>query len=79
MPQILVRDLDPEVVEKLKHLAKSNKRSLQAEVKDILTREATTPTLDRKQTLQKVLECSELFAGRAFPDSADLSREERDH
>jgi plasmid stability protein len=40
MSQILVRNLDPEVVQKLKEQAKLNKRSLEAEVRDILEQTA---------------------------------------
>ena len=36
MSQILVRNLSPETVEKLKKQAKRNNRSLEAEVRDIL-------------------------------------------
>jgi plasmid stability protein len=46
MSQILVRNIDPDVVDKLKQHAKLNKRSLEAEVRDILeqaAREGHTP------------------------------------
>lgn len=36
MSQILVRNLSPETVERLKKRAKTNKRSLEAEVREIL-------------------------------------------
>jgi len=37
MSQILVRDLDPQTVERLKVMAARNQRSLQAELKTILS------------------------------------------
>ena len=38
MPNVLVRDLDAEVLERLKAAAKANRRSLQAEIHDVLRR-----------------------------------------
>jgi len=48
MAQILVRDIDPEVLEQLKQRAKRNNRSLSAEVKTII--EQATP---RRKTLEE--------------------------
>lgn len=77
MAQILVRNLDKSVVKKLKKRAKGNDRSLQAEVKMILEREANEPKLDL-QALRKVADeiCSR-FDGRKFTDSVELLREDR--
>lgn len=76
MAQILVRDLEPTVVERLKERARCNGRSLQAEVAQIL-REAA-----RMYTPEEALALSEMWhqrlAGSAFSDSADLIREDRD-
>lgn len=44
MADILVRDLADRTVKRLKALAESRGRSLQAEVKTILEREASRPT-----------------------------------
>ena len=38
MPNVLVRDLEAEVLEQLKAAAKANRRSLQAEIHDVLRR-----------------------------------------
>lgn len=78
MPQILVRNLDPQVVEKLKKRARNNRRSLQAEAKDILSREADAPIVNRKEAIRKIRELSGRFEGRGFPDSVELIREDRD-
>jgi len=76
MAQILVRDLEPAVVERLKRRARSNGRSLQAEVAQILQEAA------RVYTPEEALALSEMWhrrlAGRTFSDSADLIREDRE-
>ena len=78
MAQILVRNLDEEVVEKLKKLAKRDGRSLQSEVKTILEQAANSPEVDM-DTARKMLEqFRKRFKGRKFPDSAKLIREDRD-
>jgi hypothetical protein len=76
MTQMLVRDLDPEVVERLKERARSNGRSLQKEVRAILEGAART------YTMAEAREVTERWRGRftegRFDDSADLIREDRD-
>lgn len=48
MSDILVRDLDSKIVGKLKAIAKRHGRSLQGEVKFILTEAVSFVTADRK-------------------------------
>ena len=76
MSQILVRDLDPEVVERLKARARAHGRSLQKEVKSILEEAAATLSLG------EAAEAAELWqrrlAGREHSDSAELVREDRE-
>lgn len=43
MAQLLVRNLDPQIVERLKNIAKSHHRSLQGEIKHILEYVASAP------------------------------------
>jgi antitoxin FitA len=78
MAQILVRDLDEEVVRKLKERAKLQGRSLQSEAKMILEDAARR----EKFTMEEARRISEAFARkisrRKFPDAADLIREDRD-
>jgi len=50
MPNLLIRDLDEEVVSRLKLAAKSNGRSLQAEIHDALQR-ATVRSLAETRRL----------------------------
>jgi len=75
MAQILVRGLDDGVVDLLKKRAKSEHRSLQAEVKIILEAAAKVDM----ETARTMLEAfRKRFKGRSFSDSAELIREDRD-
>jgi plasmid stability protein len=78
MAQILVRNLDKAVVERLKTLARMEGRSLQSEVKVILEREANSPTVDMETARGLVGKIRRTFKGRKFPDSTALIREDRD-
>ncbi len=78
MAQILVRDIDDKVVEKLKKRARKDGRSLQSEVKIILEKAADAPVIDRKKVLALVMSIRQELKGRKFPDSAELIREDRD-
>jgi plasmid stability protein len=77
MSQILVRDLTPEVVEQLKYRARVNGRSLQAEVKAILEREAGSPRLSREEFLT-IVDRIRKQAPPQHSDSVDLIREDRE-
>ncbi len=76
MAQVLVRQLNDKVVERLKKRAKEHGRSLQSEVKTIL--EEAVPDYEgawkRIAKFRKTLEQSR----RKFSDSATLIREDRD-
>ena len=78
MAQILVRNLDEEVVRKLKERAKLQGRSLQSEVRMILQGAAGREMM----TMEEARRFSEKIAARLgkkkFPDSAELIREDRD-
>jgi plasmid stability protein len=76
MAQILVRNLEPEVVERLKARAASNGHSLQAEVAQILRQASGTKTMVEARAAAE--EIQRRFAGRTFPDSAELIREDRE-
>jgi hypothetical protein len=75
MAQVLVRQLDDKVVDRLKKRAKEHGRSLQSEVKTIL--EEAVPDYEaawkRIEGFRKRLKKS----GRKFSDSAALIREDR--
>lgn len=76
MAQVLVRQLDDKIVDRLKKRAKEHGRSLQSEVKTIL--EDAVPDYEgawkRIAGLRKRLGKS----GRTFSDSFELIREDRD-
>ena len=75
MAQLLVRDLEPEVIERLKSRARQHGRSLQGEVKSIL--EAAAPlSMDEARHIAE--RWQQRLAGRISGDSADLIREDRD-
>ena len=75
MPNILVRGLEAEVVSRLKAIAKSHGRSLQGEVKAILS-ENVPYTM--KEALAVSQKWKKRLAGRKFSDSTDLIREDRE-
>lgn len=81
MPNILIRDIEPELLENLKLRAKFNRRSLQAEVKRILEFTASAPPV-RPVSVDERVKLIERFQeetrGRQTSDSADLIREDRD-
>ena len=78
MSQILVRNLDKEVVQNLKRNALENGRSLEAEVRMILEREALTPKVDPETAVRMALRLQKKFKNRKLPDSVKLIREDRD-
>jgi antitoxin FitA len=73
--QLLVRDLDPAIVERLKQRAKRHGRSLQREAKSILEAAAT---LSPEEARQMAARWRRRLAGATISDSADLVREDRD-
>jgi len=75
MAQVLIRDVDPEVVEKLKARAKRNRRSLEAEMRVIVHAAAQEP---EATTYDEVLRVRAMFAGRTFTDSTEIAREDRE-
>lgn len=74
MSQILVRNVEPEVVEKLKARAKKNGRSLEAEARTIL-KQAIEISDDWRTQVEEI---RKLFEGRSFIDSVELLREDRE-
>jgi antitoxin FitA len=75
MAEVLVRDLAPEVVERLKEHARINGRSLQAELKHILEKEAARIPRDYRAELERF---RKRLGDRRFSDSAELIREDRE-
>jgi antitoxin FitA len=75
MSQVLVRDIDPEVIVRLKDRAKRHGRSLQSEAKAILEAAATYSMSEARQV---AAQWRERLAGRIAGDSSDLLREDRE-
>jgi plasmid stability protein len=67
MASITIRNLDDEVKHRLRRQAAENGRSLEAEVREILTRSATVPPIKRPKTgldlIQPLLEFSRKYGG----------------
>lgn len=75
MAQLLIRDLAPETVDRLKERARRHRRSLQGEIRLILEKEATADARDPWELADRIRLS---FGGRRFTDSAALIREDRD-
>ncbi|HEY2293045.1 MAG: FitA-like ribbon-helix-helix domain-containing protein [Thermoanaerobaculia bacterium] len=75
MAQILVQDLSPALVARLKERAERNGRSLQDEVKAILESAAKLSMTEAGEVARQIRRSLE---GRMTSDSADLLREDRE-
>jgi plasmid stability protein len=75
MPDVLVRDLDAEVLKQLKAAAKANRRSLQAEIHDVLRRASTRNLAETRRLSARWLK---RLSRARHSDSAELIREDRD-
>lgn len=76
MAQLLVRNIEPEIIERLKARAKQHKRSLQGEAKSILEEAAQKMTME--EALKRARRIRKSFGDRKFSDSAELIREDRE-
>jgi len=74
MAQVLIRDLDPRVVERLKARARDRGRSLEAELRGILE---TAAMVDRRESRALAARIRRRLSGRAHSDSAALQAEDR--
>jgi len=79
MPEVLVRNLDEAVVEQLKARARSNGRSLQAELKLILEQSARPASARLSRAAYRALadEVRATLGDRPQADSAALLAEDR--
>lgn len=75
MPNVLVRDLDAQVLEQLKAAAKANRRSLQAEIHDVLRRATTRNLTETRRLSARWLK---RLSRSGHSDSAELIRKDRD-
>jgi plasmid stability protein len=76
MAQLLVRDLNDQVMARLKERARRNRRSLQAEARANL--ETAAPRYTKEEALEAFRAWQERFRGRPMSDSAEPIREDRD-
>ena len=74
MPDILVRGIDAETIERLKDRASRNGRSLQSEVKMLVERAAG---VGNEQLAAILNRWEDRFSGRKFSSNARLIREDR--
>jgi plasmid stability protein len=74
MPNVLVRDVDEKVLEKLKTKAARNGRSLQREVQIILNEAINFEPLSDSEVAKKI---KDSLRGRQHSESAELLREDR--
>jgi|CXWL01.1.fsa_nt_gi plasmid stability protein len=74
MPDVLVRDMETAVIDRLKTLARAENRSLQAEMKSILNRGSLRRS---KQAQLEAIRKIRDSIGPQTTDSADLLREDR--
>ncbi len=75
MANLTIRNLDDEVVAKLKAQAKAHHRSLEAELREILTRTARTPvSLNRRAIAEQI---AAMTPDVPQTDSVELLREDR--
>jgi hypothetical protein len=77
VPNILIRDIPEETLERLKKLAKNHNRSLQQELKDIIVNWSKQFSIDISKRASKIrghLRSKKI----TFSDSAKLIREDRD-
>ncbi|MBI1845979.1 MAG: hypothetical protein HY294_02910 [Candidatus Rokubacteria bacterium] len=77
MPDVLIRGLDARLIASLKARARTNGRSLQAELRDLVERAAATPVDPKKEFLARLRRFRKRFGDRRFTSSVDLIREDR--
>lgn len=77
MKQVLIRDLDEDVIEALKDRAARHNRSLQGELKVIVTQAARGNRVN-PALLKKIDALRDSLKGKIKGNSADLIREDRD-
>lgn len=75
MAQVLIRGLDPGVVKTLKDRARSNGRSLEAELRGVIEQSADTDLAGARELASRL---RRRLAGRAHSDSALLVAEDRE-
>ncbi len=78
MAQLLVRDLAPKLIERLKKKARQHNHSLQDEVKHIIEEEARKITMEEARAAAANIRKSLATTGKKLSDSTRLLCEDRD-
>ncbi|GAB5409377.1 MAG: hypothetical protein BalsKO_17420 [Balneolaceae bacterium] len=77
MPDVLIRNIEEDVLTKLKEKAEKNNRSLQGELHEIL-KEYVGPDIEKTRNMVNDILVEYRAEGRTFSDSAEDLREDRD-
>ena len=82
MTQIVLDNINPDVLDKIRNLAQKNNRTLEDEIKTILAQAAETEAVEKReinisQAWSKIDEARQRHAGKIFSDSVELLREDR--
>lgn len=77
MPDVLIRNIDKETLEKLKERAKENNRSLQEELKELVEFHAKPNLAETKDRVHDIL-VKYKASNKSFPDSGDELSEDRE-
>jgi plasmid stability protein len=78
MAQLLVRGLEPDVIERWKERARRNNRSLEAEIRDLLKSQAGPTQREFEDAVRFADEMRRKLAGKIRGDSTDIIRRARD-
>lgn len=76
MADVLIRNIDRETLKKLKERAKSNNRSLQEELKDLVDSHAKPDLEETRSRVNEIL-VKYKASGKSFPDSGEELSEDR--
>lgn len=77
MPNVLIRNIDEETLDRLKSKAEKNNRSLQGELLEIL-KESAGPSIEEARSMVNEILVEYRSEGRMFSDSAADLREDRE-
>lgn len=77
MPDVLIRNIEEDVLNKLKEKAEKNNRSLQGELHEIL-RSYVGPDVESTRNMVNEILTEYRTEGRTFSDSTNDLREDRD-
>lgn len=77
MADVLIRNIDKEILKRLKERAKENNRSLQEELKELVDGHAKPDIAETRNRVNEIL-IKYKASAKSFPDSGKELSEERD-